>query len=801
MDKEVTQPLRERLLMDAGWRFALGHATDIKRDFDFWAGKPFAKQAEGRGAIHPNFDDSDWREIRLPHDWAVELDFVHSSDNDIDYHGYKPIGRLHPATSIGWYRKRFMVSRSDEGKRLSIEFDGIFRDSMIWLNGYYLGRHESGYTSFRCDITDCVRFDGPNVLVVRADASHVEGWFYEGAGIYRHVWLVKTNPVHVAHWGTYVTSEVHDGFAEVTLQTTIANASDDATIGRIESAIYDADGRCVATVQSDSCLIGAWKEHEFIQRVRVDHPLLWDLHSPHLYRLVTIVKDGETNADEYATSFGIRNIHFDSDQGFFLNGRHVTIQGVCCHQDHAGVGTALPDRLQYYRIEKLKELGVNAYRTSHHPPTPELLEACDRLGMLVMDEHRQVGCSEETANQLRSLVKRDRNHPSIILWSIGNEEGGIQDTEAGARTARTMKRIVQALDPTRLVSYGGNNGGQRAGINGVVDVRGWNYWKIGANLDEYHRHHPKKPMIGSEEASTLCTRGMYQNDAEQGYVSAYDENFPDWGSGAEEWMNYYAKRPYLAGAFVWTGFDYRGEPLPYRWPCISSQFGLMDTCGFPKDNYYYYQAWWTEKTVLHLLPHWNWPGKEGQDIDVRCYSNCEEVELLLNGRRIGRTPMRQLGHVSWMVPYEPGILMAIGYRNGQEIATVSRETANAPVALRLVPDRSVIHADGEDVSCVAVEIVDDEGRVVPVADNEVVFSITGPGVFIGVGNGNPSSHEPDKFYDRDAVWKRKAFKGLCMAIVQSTQEPGELCITAESTGLAAAIVMIQTKACVLRSSI
>lgn len=801
MYQKEKQPLRERLLMDSGWRFALGHASVIERDFDYWKGKPFAKQAEGRGALHVNFDDSDWREINLPHDWAVELDFEYSTDNDIDYHGYKPIGRPNPATSIGWYRKKFEIAKEDAGKRLSIEFDGIFRDSMVWLNGYYLGRHESGYTSFRRDITDCVRFDAQNVLVVRVDVSQVEGWFYEGAGIYRHVWLVKTTPTHVAHWGTYVVSEAHDGFADVTLQTTVANEDNTEKAVTIESAIFDAEGRRVASVQSEPQPIGAWKEREITQRVRLDQPQLWDLESPHLYRLVTTVKDGEAETDVYETPFGVRSIRFDADHGFFLNGRRVEIRGVCCHQDHAGVGSALPDRLQYYRIEKLKELGVNAYRASHNPPTPELLEACDRLGMLFMDEHRQVGIGEEILGQLRSLVKRDRNHPSIILWSIGNEEGSIQDTEAGARAAITMKRIVNELDPTRLVSYGGNNGGQSAGINGVVDVRGWNYWKIGANLDEYHQNHPQTPMIGSEEASTLCTRGIYENDTERGYVSSYDDNFPGWGSGAEEWMKYYAERPYLAGAFVWTGFDYRGEPLPYRWPCINSHFGIMDMCGFPKDNYYYYQSWWTDRTVLHLFPHWNWPGKEGQDIDVRCYSNCEEVELLLNGRSLGKKQMPHLGHLSWMVPYEPGALVAKGYNNGQEVACDSRETTGAPAAIQLVPDRSAIDADGEDVTCVAVQIVDSEGRIVPVADNEVEFTVSGPGAIIGVGNGNPSSHEPDKYIDSGAVWKRKAFNGLCMAIVQSAKLEGELIITAKSSGLTAAKATIRTEACILRPSV
>lgn len=801
MNAETKQPHRERLLMDYGWRFALGHASDIKRDFDYWKGKPFAKQAEGRGALHIHFDDSEWREVRLPHDWAVELDFEYSSDNDIDYHGYKPIGRPNPATSIGWYRKRFEISKDDVGKRLSIEFDGIFRDSMVWLNGYYLGRHESGYTSFTFDITDCVRFDESNVLVVRADTSQVEGWFYEGAGIYRHVWLVKTKPLHVASWGTYVASEIGEGIAALRLQTTVINEDDQENVCVVESAIYDAEGCYVATVQSETKPIGAWKEFEFVQSVQVEQPRLWDLDSPHLYSLVTTVKSGEDVTDVYETSFGIRSIRFDPEQGFFLNGRHVSIQGVCCHQDHAGVGTALPDRLHYYRIEKLKELGVNAYRTSHHPPTPELLEACDRLGMMVMDEHRQVGCGEEIIGQLRNLIKRDRNHPSIILWSIGNEEGGIQDTDAGARVARTMKRIVNELDSTRLVTYGGNNGGQSAGINGVVDVRGWNYWKIGANLDEYHNLHPQIPIIGSEEASTLCTRGIYENDEVQGYVSSYGDNFPGWGSGAEEWMKYYAVRPYLAGAFVWTGFDYRGEPLPYRWPCISSQFGIMDTCGFAKDNYFYYQSWWTERTVLHLFPHWNWQGKEGQSIDVRCFSNCDEVELFVNDFSIGKKQMPHLGHLSWTVSYEPGTLVAKGYKNGQVVACDSRETTGVPAELRLLPDRSVIDADGEDVSSITVQIVDSLGRVVPDANNEVVFTLNGPGDLIGVGNGNPSSHEADRYIGNEAVWKRRAFNGLCMVIVQSKKQAGELCIVAESSGLVAAKVTIQTNTCVVRPSV
>ena len=776
---------RERVSLDHGWRFHLGDAADVARDFDFGRGMPFGKAGDAVGAVRSDFDDSAWRTVDVPHDWAVELDFDPQGDALHIYHGYKPVSRTKPATTIGWYRQAFELPKSDAGRRLAIEFDGVFRDSTAWLNGHFLGRNMSGYSSFAYDITDCANYGGRNVLVVRVDASHYEGWFYEGAGIYRHVRLVKTNPLHVARWGTFVTSAVTKSQAVMTVRTRLLNDGDKEAAFQLVSAIVGADGRAVAAAQSHILKIEPWAETGLAQQVVVDAPRLWSIATPYVYRLVTTVKSDAATVDTYETPFGIRTVRFDPDKGFFLNGKPVKIKGVCCHQDHAGVGSALPDRIQYYRIEKLKEMGCNAYRASHNAPTPELLDACDRLGMLVMDEQRLMGSSEEILGQLERMVLRDRNHPSVILWSLGNEEGVIQGTDVGARIAATMKRTVKRFDPTRPVTAA-MNGSWGQGFSNIVDVQGCNYMRSG-DIDAYHKAHPKQPIIGTEEASTLCTRGIYANDATRGYMSAYDASAPPWGSTAEKFWQFYAARPFLAGAFVWTGFDYRGEPTPYRWPCINSHFGIMDTCGFPKDNYYYYQAWWSDRPVLHLLPHWNWPGKDGQDIAVWCYSNCDAVELLLNGRSLGQKPMPRNAHLEWSVPYAPGVLEARGVKGGRVVASTRAETTGSAAKLLLAPDRGKISADGGDVSMVTVSIADAQGRVVPTADSEVDFEATG-GRIIGVGSGDPSSHEADK------ASRRKAFNGLCMVIVQSTTDAGPIRLTATSPGLEPASAVIEAAA-------
>jgi beta-galactosidase len=489
----------------------------------------------------------------------------------------------------------------------------------------------------------------------------------------------------------------------------------------------------------------------------------------------------------------VRTIRFDAEKGFFLNGQHVEIKGTCNHQDHAGVGTAMPDRLQYFRVARLKEMGSNAYRTSHNPPTPELLDVCDELGMLVMDENRRMDDSPAGLRELEAMIRRDRNHPGIFIWSIGNEEGTIQGSDTdGARIATAMQNRAHELDPTRPVTVA-MNGGWGRGFSKVIDVMGFNYIRNGSGADRYHRDFPARPCIGTEEASTFSTRGEYANDTNACYIAAYDDNAPGYGATAERWWRLYVARPWLAGAFVWTGFDYRGEPSPFR-QAYSSQFGIMDTCGFPKDNFFYYQAWWTDKRVLHLLPHWNWAGKEGQEIDVRCFSNCEAVELFLNGKSLGKQDMPRNSHLRWKVNYTPGTLLANGWSNGKVVAREKVETTGPPVAVKLVPDRAEINADGEDVSLVLVAATDAVGRFVPVAENTISFAVTG-GTIIGVGNGHPNSTESDKANER------KLFNGLGQVIVQSPKNGCDIHLTASSPGMKPATVTIKARPAKLRPSV
>jgi beta-galactosidase len=477
-------------------------------------------------------------------------------------------------------------------------------------------------------------------------------------------------------------------------------------------------------------------------------------------------------------------MRWDPDAGFFLNGKHVILKGTCNHQDHAGVGSAIPDRLQEFRIKRLKEMGSNAYRTSHNPPTPELLDACDRLGMLVLDENRTFSSEAEGTSQLERLIRRDRNHPCVFAWSLANEEGSDQGNARGQRMATTLRRLARSLDPTRPVTAA-MNGGWGAGFSLVLDVQGFNYG-TGARMDQFRARFPRLPAMGTEVASTVSTRGIYANDKEKGYVSAYDLNFPPWAATAETWWTTYAARPWLAGGFVWTGFDYRGEPTPYKWPCTSSHFGIMDTCGFPKDNFYYYQAWWGDRPVLHLFPHWNWAGKEGQDIDVWVHSNLDRVELFLNGRSLGSQAMQRNSHLAWKVPYAPGSIEARGFKDNAQVLVATRETTGAPAAIVVRPDRASIHADGEDVTVLEVQVVDAAGRIVPTADNQVTFAVSGEGRLLGVGNGDPSSHEADK----GSV--RRAFNGLCCAIIQSSKSPGSIQVVASASGLRSATLAIPT---------
>jgi beta-galactosidase len=732
---------RERLLMDFGWKFHLGN--------DWGIAQSLAKAGTGSGPASASFSDASWREVDLPHDWAIELPFDRNADGS---HGFKAVGRGFPQNSVAWYRRAFDLPREDAGKRLCLEFDGVFRDATIFLNGWFVGHHESGYSSFRYDVTDVANCGGKNVLAVKVDASEFEGWFYEGAGIYRHVWLVKTTPLAVAPDGTFVFSEfknnVPEGAATIRIQTRLENAGPSETEATVKCEIIAPDGKSLATTdKSTSVAPRSEYDQKVEQTAHVPEPILWSPESPRLYKLISTVVSGGKIVDRTETEFGIRTVAFDVDKGFLLNGKSYVLKGTCNHQDHAGVGAAMPDALQYFRVSRLKEMGGNAYRTSHNAPTPELLEACDHLGLLVMDENRLLGSDVIHMNRLERQVRRDRNHPSVAIWSIANEEFSVQGTPAGGRVGETMQDLVHRLDPTRPVTYPGPVGNEFQGINGIIDVRGWNY-HVGKDMDDYHKAHPKQPNVGTEQGSTVSTRGIYSNDKERGYVSAYDDNAPPWAQTAETWWSYFDPRPWLSGGFVWTGFDYRGEPTPYSWPCINSHFGILDTCGFPKDNFWYYQAWWTGKPVLHLLPHWNWSGQQGQPIDVRALSNCEEVELFVNGRSLGRQTMKKDSELKWSVPYEPGTLSARGFKGGKVIAETKVETTGTPALIQLEPDRGTIKADGEDISVITISVRDSQGRIVPNAGDSIDLALEGQGRIRGVGNGDPSCHEPDVFVPR-----------------------------------------------------
>ena len=778
--------MRERLLLDAGWRFRMGPDPDPAQGYG-GAVSDFAKGGRLFVASDPRFDASDWQEVDLPHDWALDLPFV--ADPRLVNWGFKPLHRDYPETSIGWYRKTFALPASDAGRRLSLEFDGVFRDCTVALNGHLLGRNLSGYAPFRFDITDYATLGGDNVLVVHVDASEHEGWFYEGAGIYRHAWLVKTAPVHVPQWGTHVIAEPAGAGGTVRVTTEVANETDAAARVRVVSTVLDPEGRTVGSGAQDAG-IGARAVAHVGQQLQLPEASLWSPESPRLYVLVTTIEAGGETVDRYETPFGFRTIRFDADEGFFLNGTRVQVNGTNNHQDHAGVGAALPDRLQYFRIEKLKEMGSNAYRASHNPPTVELLDACDRLGMLVLDETRAFGSSAEAMSQLERLVRRDRNRPSIIAWAILNEEP-TQGNERGARIATTMRRLLRDLDPTRPVTVAMDNSwGQGAAT--AVEIQGFNY--RAPQTDEIHAKYPRMPIWGTEMGSTVSTRGIYANDPERGYVSAYDLNAPWWASTAEAWWTHHAARKWIAGAFVWTGFDYRGEPTPYQWPCISSHFGVLDTCGFPKDLYWYYRAWWGTEPVLHLFPHWSWGGREGQPIDVWVHSNLDRVELFLNGRSLGAKAVERNRHVEWTVPYEPGHIEARGSRGERQLLTMRRETTGAPARVVLESDRRAIDADGEDVAVISARVVDAQGRTVPVAANEIEFRVTGTGRLLGVGNGDPSSHESDRGP------RRRAFNGLAAAIVQSRRSPGTLHVEAVSSGLTSGRVSVDCRQATARPS-
>ncbi|WP_207433552.1 beta-galactosidase GalA [Sabulibacter ruber] len=735
---------RQRFLLDFNWRFAFGHPSDTKKDFDHGTSyfSYLAKAGYGDGPAAAKFDDRAWRQLNLPHDWAVEQEFSPQASFS---HGFKAIGRNFPGRSVGWYRKTIHIPASDLGRRIALEFDGVYRDSKVWVNGHLVGAEPSGYNTFRMDISEYLNYGADNTIAVRVDATMEEGWYYEGAGIYRHVWLSKTNPLHVAPHGTFVTAQVNNTNAEVTARANIINENKTVKTFSVLQTVVDAAGKTVATQRQDNLTLAPFQTQEVRMVLPVTNARLWDLESPYLYKLVTTVLAGNQETDRYETSFGIRTIRFDAREGFFLNGKHVKLKGTNNHQDHAGVGTALPDELQYWRIKTLKDMGSNAYRCSHHPPTPELLEACDKLGMLVIDENRLMGTSEQRIDDMKRLIIRDRNHPSIISWSIGNEEWAIENSIIGARIATTMQDYAKSLDSTRAISAG-ISGGFRSGISDVLEVMGYNYLGNG-DIEAHHKQFPNQPSMGTEEGSTFATRGVYVTDLEKHYQAAYDRKPRPTFYSIEEGWTFYANRPWLAGMFIWTGFDYRGEPTPHGWPSVTSYFGMMDNCGFPKDNVYYLRSWWSNQPTLHLLPHWNRPGQEGKEIPVWAYSNCDEVELFLNKKSLGRQTMKPNSHLEWKVNYAPGTLEAVGYKNGKKVLTDVVKTTGEAAAVQLTPHKTSLKADGEDIAVITVSVNDKNKLAVPTAGNEISFQLKGPGRIIGVGNGDPTSLEKDRFIE------------------------------------------------------
>lgn len=734
-----TQP-RETILLNKDWAFAFGHPTNPSQDFghDTAYFSYLAKTGNGDGPASPTFNDAPWRRLDLPHDWAAEQPFDPKGSPS---HGYKASGRGFPEKSIGWYRKTLLVPQSDLGKVITLKFEGVFRDSKVWFNGFYLGGQESGYQSFEFDVSAYVNYGAENTIAVRVDASQQEGWFYEGAGIYRNVYLQKTGSVFIPGDGLRVTSELKNNKAIVNITASVASQTKASGKISIRHELRDAEGKMVGQSGVTLKTPPRFGQRSSNATLSVKSPKLWHPDHPYLYMLTTIIEKDGRALDRVETNIGIRSLHFDAKSGFYINGEPLKLKGTNNHQNHAGVGTAIPQGLEEYRISRLKEMGCNACRASHYPPSPAFLEACDRLGMLVIDETRLMGTSPVHLEALKKLIARDFNHPSVFLWSVGNEEWMIEGNVKGERIARTMQNFVKTLDPGRRVVCGLSSGFQ-SGISSVIDVIGYNYLGNG-DIDAHHKDFPDQPGLGTEEGSTFATRGVYFEEPGQQYKKAYDHKPRPTFYSIEEGWKFYNERPWLAGMFVWTGFDYPGEPTPFGWPSVSSYFGMMDRCGFPKDSFYYLKTWWNPEPELHLFPHWNWKGKEGEEIPVWVYANCEQVELFVNGLSLGKQAVAKNGHLEWQVKYAPGDLRAVGYTNGKQVAYRIHQTTFEPSHLLLSPR---VFGKSKNIAIVEVGVADASGRPVPTASTGLEFSVTNAKI-LGVGNGDPVSHEPEKFVD------------------------------------------------------
>lgn len=795
----MAQSFAQRVVQkfDNDWHFHFGNAASPAKDFgcgtEYFNYLTKAASIHNEGPYSEKFKENGWKTVSLPHDFVVDLPFSREASHS---HGYKQVGYKYPETSVGWYRKTFRVEESDKGKHVEILFDGIFRDSRVWVNGFYCGGERSGYLSQCYDISDYLNYGGENIVCVRTDATLEEGWFYEGGGIYRHVWLIKTSPVHIANDGVTFCSQFSNGNysrALVSVTAEVRNLSHCSQDAELRVGLLDKEGREVASAHccekkaiKPSCTV------DYGVEMSVENPYLWSTECPYLYTLRTeVLCQGET-VDMKETKVGIREVAFHKDRGLLLNGKEVKIKGVNMHQDNAGVGAAIPDAMQLWRIRKLQEFGCNAYRSSHNPMSPAMLDVCDSLGILVISENRLTGSSEYAIGSLQKMIRRDKNHPSIILWSVGNEEWGLEWNEKGERVAATMRDYCHQFDPSREMTFATSSGPT---VEVPVDVAGYNYI-VQNPIEEHRRNYPERKCFGSEETTGCGTRGIYFDDPTGRWMKSLNRA----PNGKDSIMNciergwkFYAERPWAAGCFYWTGFDYRGEPNPLKFPAVGSEFGILDYAGFPKDEAWYLKAWWTTETVLHILPHWNLKGHEGKPISIWAYSNCDEVELFVNGHSLGRKKMPLNGHLEWDAVYQPGKILAVGYRNGKRVKREVVETTGSAFAIDLSADRSEIAADGCDVSVVTVAVKDKKGRVVPDACNEISIEVAGDIHILGTGNGDPADHSPERPLEANSrLFRMKVFNGYARIFLQSGTSPSSASVTVRGEGLKEKVLPILT---------
>lgn len=777
---------------NADWKFFLGDASGVPDD---------------------SFDDSKWRNLQLPHDWSIELPFDSTS----------PTGNGGGALrgGLGWYRKSFRIPLTSKGKNIYIDFDGVYCNSEVFINGHSLGVRPNGYISFRYDLTPFIRYGQANTIAVKVDNSQQpNSRWYSGSGIYRNVWLITLEDIFVDHWGTFVTTPVvTDKSADVKLAVTVRNKGNANQDIQVKTTLFDEMQRPLQS-QSNSLVLNNNNAEQLSQRFTVLSPRLWSTKHPYLYKAVTQVYVKGKLSDEYITRFGIRYFNFDAAKGFSLNGEPMKIIGVCDHHDLGSLGTAINKRALERQLEILKAMGCNGIRTSHNPPAPELLDLCDRMGFIVMDEAFDMWKKEKNKfdyhlvwdewhkKDLEDQVLRDRNHPSVMIWSIGNEipeqwAGG--NDSSGITIARELAGIVRSLDSTRPITSAMNDPYPHNGIyrSGALDLVGFNYHH--QDFKNFPKLFPGQKFIGTETVSALQTRGHYdfpsdsirrwpgrwdkpvENANADLTCSAFDNCSAPWGSTHEETLKELLKYDFASGMFVWTGFDYIGEPTPYPWPARSSYFGIIDLAGFPKDVYYLYQSLFTNTPVLHVFPHWNW--KEGQTVDVWAYyNNADEVELFLNGKSLGvRKKQGEDLHVMWRVNYVPGTLKAVSRKNGRKVLEKIITTAGQPAAIVLTADRSNINADVNDLSFITAKVVDKNGVTVPDASNLVSFEVSGSGSLASTDNGNETSME--SFQSP----KRMAFNGLCLAIIRSNGKPGTITVKAVAAGLESAKLVVNAR--------